>query len=175
MIDDAAVVSEGGGWPWYAVRVKSRFEQAVSLALRGKGYEEFLPLYRAQREWSDRVKVVELPLFAGYVFCRLDITKRLAVLQTPGVVKFVSLGPEPTAIETSEVEAIRAVLRAGLPVGPWPYLREGQHVEVCQGALKGLRGILLKVKNELRLVVSVNMLQRSVAVEVDRESVRPVL
>jgi len=175
MNEDLARDEPANGQPWYAIRVKSRFEKVVSEVLRGKGYEEFLPLYSSSREWSDRVKVVQLPLFAGYVFLRLDITQRLPVLQTPGVVSFVSMGADPATIEPEEIEAIRRILQTGLPVGPWPYLREGQEVEVDRGALKGLRGILLKVKNSHRLVVSVNMLQRSVAVEVDRDAVRPVL
>jgi transcription antitermination factor NusG len=160
---------------WYALTVRPRYEKAVADALEGKGYEQFLPLYASRREWSDRVKTVHLPLFAGYVFLRLDITRRLPVLKTPGVVSFVSLGPEPTPIDAPEIESIRSLVRSGVPVGPWPYLKEGQEVEVTRGALKGVRGILLKVKSQLRLVISVNLLQRSVAVEVDRDDVRPIL
>ena len=160
---------------WYALRVRSKFEKTVAESLRGKGYESFLPLYAARRTWSDRVKVVELPLFTGYVFCKLDIGVRLPVLKTPGVVSFVSLGAEPTPVDAAEMDSIREIVRAGLPVGPWPYLREGQRVEVARGPLKGLRGILLTVKNERRLVVSIELLQRSVAVEVDREDLRPML
>ncbi|MBI5280241.1 MAG: UpxY family transcription antiterminator [Candidatus Solibacter usitatus] len=160
---------------WYALRVKSKHEKAVAESLRGKGYEAFVPMYASRRAWSDRVKVVELPLFSGYVFCRLDIGARLPVLKTPGVVSFVSLGAQPTPIEAQEMEAIQEIVRAGLRVGPWPYLREGQRVEVTQGALKGFKGILLAVKNERRLVVSIDLLQRSVAVEVGREDLRPVL
>jgi transcription antitermination factor NusG len=140
-----------------------------------KGYTEFVPLYASQRAWSDRRKTVHLPLFSGYVFLQLDIRDRLPVLKTPGVVSFVSLGPEPTPINEREIAGIRSLVESGVPVGPWPYLREGQTVEVEHGALKGLRGILLKFKSEYRLVVSVHLLQRSVAVEVDREAVRPLL
>lgn len=161
--------------PWYAVQVKPRAEKAVAAALRGKGYSEFLPLYASERAWSDRIKTVQLPLFAGYVFVQLEIHNRLPVLKTQGVVSFVSLGSEPTPIDAREMEGIRSLVKSGLAVGPWPYLREGQKVEVERGALKGLRGILMKIKNECRLVVSVHLLQRSVAVEVDREAVRPLL
>lgn len=160
---------------WYAVQVKPRSEKVVSAALRLKGYTEFVPLYASQRSWSDRIKTVHLPLFPGYVFLQLDIRHRLPVLKTPGVVSFVSLGAEPSPIETREVDDIRSLVRAGLPLGPWPYLREGQAVEVERGALRGLRGLLLKIKNEYRLVVSVHLLQRSVAVEVDRDAIRPLL
>ncbi len=160
---------------WYAVSVKPRAEKAVAETLLRKGYDSFLPLYASRREWSDRVKTIQAPLFAGYVFLRLDITRRLPVLKTPGVVSFVSLGPEPTPIETPEIEGIRRLLQAGLPVGPWPYLREGQQVEVARGVLKGVRGILLKMKTQFRLVLSVNLLQRSVVVEVDRDDVQPIL
>ncbi|MBI4891217.1 MAG: UpxY family transcription antiterminator [Acidobacteria bacterium] len=160
---------------WYAVTVKPRAEKAVAEALQKKGYESFLPLYASQREWSDRIKTIHMPLFSGYVFLHLDITRRLPVLKTPGVVSFVSLGAEPTPIETSEIESIRLLMHTGLPVGPWPYLRAGQEVEVTRGALKGIRGILLKVKAQLRLVLSLSLLQRSVVVEVDRDDVRPIL
>lgn len=175
MNEELSQAFESQGLPWYAVQVKPRAEKAVSAALRVKGYEEFLPLYACERAWSDRIKTVQLPLFAGYVFVRLDIHNRLPVLKTPGVVSFVSLGAEPTPVDGRELEGIRSLVKSGLAVGPWPYLREGQQVEVERGALKGLRGILLKIKNECRLVVSVHLLQRSVAVEMDRESVRPIL
>lgn len=175
MIEQTSQPHETNPLPWYAVQVKPRAEKAVAKVLRLKGYSEFLPLYSTSHAWSDRLKTVHLPLFPGYVFLQLEIQRRLPVLKTPGVLSFVSLGSEPTPIDNAEVESIRSLVGAGLPVGPWPYLREGQRVEVQHGALKGLRGILLKVKSEYRLVLSIELLQRSVAVEVDREAVRPLL
>ena len=164
----------GGLSPWVGVRVRSRCEKMAADSLRGKGYEVFLPLYRARRQWSDRVKVIEQPLFPGYLFCRLDVTARAPVVETPGVVSFVSFGRTPAAVDEQVIRNIQEIIRSGLPMGPWPYLREGQRVEVSQGPLKGLRGILTRLKNEFRVVVSVTLLQRSVAVEVDREIVRPL-
>lgn len=169
MVEQSAPV-----FPWYALRVKSKFEKVVSVNLRAKGYDEFLPFYLSRRTWSDRTKIIELPLFAGYVFCRLDIRQRLPILQTPGVLHFVSINREPVPIDESEVAAIQQVVKHGAGTAPWPYIREGQKVIVTQGPMKDLTGILLRIKNDFRLVVSVTMLQRSVAVEIDREIVQPV-
>lgn len=160
--------------PWYAIRTKSKFEKAVSVNLRAKGYEEFLPCYRSRRAWSDRTKIVELPLFAGYLFCRLDINHRLPILQTPGVAYLVSADKGPVTIPDHEIEAIQKIVRHGAGTAPWPYIKEGQKVAISEGPMKDLTGILLRIKNDFRLVVSVTMLQRSVAVEIDRDIIRPL-
>jgi transcription antitermination factor NusG len=137
--------------------------------LAAKGYDPYLPTYRVRRRWSDRVVVSELPVFPGYVFCRFDVKKRLPILTTPGVVSLVGFGTEPAAISDSEIEAIQTVLASGLTAAPHPFLKEGQRIRVKSGALQGLEGILLKQKTEWRMVISVIMLQRSIAVEIDRE------
>ena len=160
--------------PWYAIRVKSKFEAIASAGLTGKGYEPFLPIYRARRRWSDRVKELNLPLFPGYVFCRFDAGTRLPILTTPGVMSVVSYGREPVVIDEAEIAAVRAIIASGLPAVPWPFLREGHRVLIEEGPLTGVEGIILSVKKELRLIVSVTMLQRSVGVEIDRAWVRPV-
>lgn len=160
--------------PWYALRVRPRFEKAVFRNLCGKGLTAFLPLYQERRRWSDRVKLVELPLFPGYVFASLDIHDRLPVLQTPGVLHFVSFDGEPAPVDPGEIRALEAAARSGAPMVPWPYLREGQRVLVARGPLRGLTGILLKVRDQFRLIISVTLLMRSVAVEIDREAVRPL-
>jgi transcription antitermination factor NusG len=159
-------------FPWYAIRTKSNREKIAALVLDSKGYAPYLPLYRSRRQWSDRIVEVEEPLFAGYVFCRFDPKQRLPIITTPAVVSVVSYGNEPAEILEAEIEAIRTVLRSGLPARPCPFLREGQGVEIKQGPLNGIEGILLKRKNESLLVISVTMLQRSVLVEIDQESVR---
>jgi transcription antitermination factor NusG len=159
---------------WYAIRVKSNREKVVSSSLEGKGYESFLPLYRARRQWSDRAAEIQVPLFSGYVFCRLDAAHRLPVLTTPGVVLFVGFGKEPTAVEDSEIEALRTIVRNGVPAAPWPFLAAGQRIRIERGPLKDAEGLLVEVKSHYRLIVSVTLLQRSVAVEVDRDCVRPV-
>ena len=160
--------------PWYALRVKSKFEAVAAAGLSGKGYEPFLPLYKAKRRWSDRVKELDLPLFPGYVFCRFDALTRLPILTTPGVLAVVGYGREPVALDESEIAAVQAIIASGLPAMPWPFLRTGNAVLIEQGPLSGLEGIVLSLKKECRLIVSVTMLQRSVGVEIDREWVRPI-
>jgi len=154
--------------PWYGIRTKSNHERVAAAVLQNKGYENFLPDRRRQR-WSDRIVETDRPLFPGYVFCRFDARKRLPIVSTPGVVSVVGFGNEPAPVFDSEIDAVRAVLRSGLAAEPCPFLREGQRIRVRRGSLEGLEGILLKKKSDWRIVVSVAMLQRSVAVEIDRE------
>lgn len=159
---------------WYAIRVKSNRENMVATALEGKGVTPFLPTYVVRKQWSDRVVESQVALFKGYVFCHLDVTERLPVLTIPGVVEFVGVGKTPEAIEDAEIEALQTIMRNGLPAAPWPFLEAGQKVRIERGPLKDVEGLLIEVKNRFRLVVSVNLLQRSVAVEVDRDSVTPL-
>ena len=159
---------------WFALRVKSNFEKSVATIVRNKGFEEFLPLYHRRRRWSDRVKSVELPLFPGYVFCRVDPTFRLPILTIPGALHFIGIGKELAAIEESEIAAIRTAVKSGLRTEPWAYLNVGQHVRLEDGPLAGLEGILIETRKEFRVVVSVSLLQRSVAVEIEREWVAPI-
>lgn len=164
----------GDGQDWFAVRVRSNHERLVSLYLREIGYEEYSPTYRAERQWSDRIKVIDQPLFPGYVFCRLDPNDRLPLLKAPGVVGLVGVGKVPAPIPAVEVERVKRMVNSGLLVTPWPYLQVGQQVLIERGPLAGLEGILERVKNRLRIVVSVTLLQRAVAAEIDRAWVRPV-
>ena len=159
---------------WYAVRVKSHREKTVAASLDNRGYECFLPVYRVRRRWSDRVMDVELPLFEGYVFCRLDPRARLPVLTIPGVVLFVGFGHLPARLDDAEIANLQTIASACRPAAPWPFLRNGQRVRIEQGPLNDLEGLLIEVKNRFRLVVSVTLLQRSVAVEVDRDSISPL-
>jgi transcription antitermination factor NusG len=142
--------------------------------LLDKGYEGFLPLYRCKRRWSDRIKELELPLFSGYMFCRLDITRRLPVLVTPGVIRFVGIGRTPIPVDEAEISAILRIVTAGFQAQPHPYLQVGQRVRIDRGKLSGVEGILLAMKKSARLVISVSLLQRSVAVEIDEASVSPL-
>lgn len=159
---------------WYAIRVRPRFERAVSTALSGKGYEQYLPLYHSRRKWSDRAKDLELPLFPGYLFSRFDAQVRLPVLTTPGVISIVGTGKTPVAIPDQEIEAIQTMVTSGLILQPWPQLVVGSRVVIEHGPLKGLEGVALDVKKKYKLFVSVPLLQRSVSVEIDREWVRPL-
>jgi transcription antitermination factor NusG len=160
---------------WYALRVKSNREKLIAQALHQKGFEHFLPLYRTQRKWSDRVKDLELPLFSGYVFCRMDPAYRLPVLTIPGAISFIGIGNTPIPIEEGEITALQTIVRTGVPVLPWPFLKVGQRVRMERGPLRGIEGVVTDLKDSLRLVVSVGLLQRSVAVEIDRDSIAPVL
>lgn len=154
--------------PWFALRTKPRWEKIAAEILHNKGYDEFLPLYKSGRRWSDRYKELELPLFPGYLFCRLNSDARAPVLTTPGVLSFVGIRRIPLPVEDSEIEAVRTIIASGLAVEPWPFLQVGSRVRIEYGALKGLEGILLRLKSRCRLVVSVTLLQRSVSVEIDR-------
>ena len=159
---------------WYALRIQCRLSSLASATLRGKGYEEFLPLYHARRRWSDRVKQVELPLFPGYLFCQFDVNDRLPILTTPGVIGIVGAGKTPVPVDLDEIEAVRAILRSGLAAQPWPSLAVGSKVYIERGPLAGLEGIITNTDKVYRLIVSVSLLQRSVAVEIDREWARPI-
>jgi len=158
---------------WYALHVKSKCERVVAEAATYKGYESYLPLYRSRRRWSDRYQDVDLPLFPGYVFSRFNVEERLPLLIIPGVVQVVGLGKIPLPIEKSEIEAVRRLVASGLSVQPWPFLSVGHRVRLEEGPLRGVSGIVTAFKGALQLVVSVTMLQRSVAVAVDRRWVRP--
>ena len=153
--------------PWFALQVRSRHEMGIALALRGKGYESFLPTYRCRKNWSDRVKEVESPLFPGYLFCQFDSQDRLPILTTPGIIQIVGYNRQPIPIELSEISAIQTLVASGVPNQPWPYLQVGDKVRIDSGPLRGLEGLLVEFKGNRRLVLSVTLLQRSVAVEME--------
>jgi transcription antitermination factor NusG len=160
--------------PWFAIRVKSNYEKPVSTTLRGKGFEEFVPMYRARRQWSDRIKTVDLPLFPGYLFCRLDLSKRLPLLTTPGFLYVVGKGRTPEPVDENEISAIQRVVSSGLPLAPWPSLAVGQKVRLERGPLRGVEGVVSKIAGEHRIYVNASLLQRSVCVQVDPDWVRTV-
>jgi transcription antitermination factor NusG len=162
-----------GSLSWFAIRTKPRHEKAVAMALSGKGYEHLLPLYTSRRLWSDHRRTT-LPLFSGYVFCRFDIEDRLPVLVTPGVFAIIGAGRTPIPLDDSEIVALQAVINGGVAAQPWPFIQVGQRVRITRGALEGVEGLLLGCKSGDRLVLSVSLLQRSVAVQVDREYVQAV-
>ena len=144
-------------------------------ALEGKGFETFLPAYKSRRRWSDRIKELELPLFAGYLFCRMSLEeRRLPVLTTPGVRQIVGTAGTPTAVPECEIDAVRAIVASGLAARPWPFVEVGDRVRLRGGSLDGVEGILVATKTHHRLVVSVEILRRSVAVEIDQAWVEAV-
>jgi len=159
--------------PWYAIWVRSRHEKIVANSLTCKGYEMFLPMYNSLRRASGPASA-QLPLLPGYVFCRFEVNRPLQILTTPGVVSIVSAGVSPLPVAEQEIAALRSVIASGLRAQPWPYLTEGQRVRIGAGPLRNLEGVLVKMKNECTLVISVTLLRRSVGVEIARELVEPV-
>jgi transcription antitermination factor NusG len=161
-------------YPWFAVRVRSNHERITAAHLRERGYEEFSPSWKTERRWSDRTKEIDQFLFPGYVFCRLNPSDRLPVLTAPGVVDLVGFGKIPAPVPDHEIENVRRMVQSGLFVMPWPFLELGHRVLIERGPLAGVEGILDEVKGKCRLVVSVQLLQRSVSAEVDRDWIRPL-
>ncbi len=155
-------------WPWFAIVARTGREKNASLLLENAGYECYLPVVKFTRQWSDRVKDVEVPLFPGYLFCRMNPHNRLPVLMTPGVIQIVGVGKTPIPVEEQEVEALQRVGKSAISMMPWPYLQVGHIASIKEGPLKGLTGIVIKIKSGMRLVLSISLLQRSVAVEIDR-------
>ena len=159
---------------WYALRTKSRHEKVAEEYLKGRGVEVFLPRYKSRRLWSDRVKIIDLPLFDGYLFCKLGAEHALVARAAPGVLYIVSYGDVPAAVPEAEIDAVRRVLAKGLVASPTPYLREGMRVRIRGAEFEGVEGRLEKVKSQSRLVLSIHLLQRSVAFEVGPEMVEVV-
>lgn len=166
--------AESRSFPWYAVKVRVSGELKVKQALERKGYEIFLPTHRECRWYSDRIKKVDAALFPGYLFCRLDIDHRLPLLTTSGVESIVSVCGHPEPIEEAEIAAVQRVAGSKASAIPWPYLQTGDTVTIEFGSLAGLTGILVRSRGSEQLVLSVHLLQRSIAVEIDRTWIRPL-
>jgi transcription antitermination factor NusG len=156
---------------WFALQIRSRWEGTTAGLLRAKGLETLLPTYTTKRRWSDRFKVVESPLFPGYVFCRFDVHNRLPVLITPGVISVVGRGKTPVAVDDAEILSIQTALGSGLHIEPWPYVEIGERVRINDDVLDGMEGILTSFKGSQRVVISVTLLRRSVALEIDRSRI----
>ena len=160
---------------WYAVQTRSRFEKVVRADFAGRGIEHYLATFEDVHQWKDRKKVVELPLFSGYIFVRLEDTEaaRLQVLRTNGVVRILGSSGVIEPIPDREIDAIRQLLSSGKRCYSHPFIREGAWVRVRRGPLAGIEGRLVRVKNQTRLVLSVELLSQSVATEVDAWDVQP--
>lgn len=152
---------------WFAVYTRHRHEKAVAQFIMGRGVRVFLPLYKTVHRWKDRMKDLSLPLFPNYVFVLTEIDQRVAVLSTPGVYDFVRLSGVPAPIPAEEIDAVRCAVERGLNVEPHPLLQSGDRVRVKSGPLEGLEGILVRKKNFYRLVLSVELLMKSISVEVE--------
>jgi transcription antitermination factor NusG len=159
---------------WYAAQTCANHEKRVQEQLRLRTVDAYLPVYASVRRWKDRRVSLELPLFPGYVFVRLALRDRLQVLQTPSVVRIVGFGGSPAALPDHEIETLRQGLAKELRIEPHPYLKVGQRVRVKTGPLQGVEGILVRKKNVSRLVISLDLILRSVAAEIDAAELEPV-
>jgi transcription antitermination factor NusG len=159
---------------WYAVSVRPRHEKLVTRHLQHRGLNCFLPLYRSVRRWRDRRKELDMALFPGYVFVNLNARDRLGVLRAPGVLRFVTFQGQPATVPESEIRALESSLSAGLRPQPHPYLRQGKKVRVKSGPLMDVEGIMVRRKEGFRLVLSVDLVMRSVMLEVDEGDVEPL-
>jgi len=159
---------------WFALQVRTRWENSTAMLLSGKGYQTLLPTYQTRKRWNGKVKQVSAPLFPGYVFCQFDALKRLPILVTPGVISVVGRGRVPFPVNEGEIAAIQTIVASGFQAEPWPYLQVGQKIRIEGDSLSGLQGILIQFKGNNRIIVSVSLLRRSVALEIDRDCVRPL-
>lgn len=156
---------------WYAAYTASRHEKTVAEHLQQRDVECFLPLYETVHRWRNGRHTVQLPLFPSYVFVRMGMRDKLRVLQVPGLVQLVTFQGSPAALPDSEIETLRGALTSGALAHPHRYLNVGSKVEICRGPLQGMRGILLRHQGQFRVVLSVEMIMRSIAVEVDASDV----
>jgi transcription antitermination factor NusG len=160
--------------PWWALYTRHQHEKTVAGMLSAKGFEVFLPLYDSVRRWNDRKMLLSLPLFPCYVFVRGGLNRRLQVVTTPGVHMILSRGEHFATIPDDEIQAIRKSVSGDFRVEPHPFLKCGERVRVTRGSLFGVEGVLIRKKNGFRLVLSVDMLAQSVAVEIDAADVEPL-
>lgn len=156
--------------PWFALQTRPRNEKQVERLLTHKGYECCLPMYRQKRRWSDRITEVELPLFPTYIFCRFNTSAIGRAVSTPGVTCIVGFGGQPAEVAVKEIETLQLLDQSGLLREPWVYLPNGTLVQVEAGPLAGAQGIFCSGEGKRRLVISVSLLQRSVAVQLDENT-----
>ena len=159
---------------WYALEVKPILADSLTTVLCSKGFEVFHPTYVTQRIWCDRTGEVRVSLFRGYLFSRFDLQNRMPVVTTPGVKRVLGIGKQPIPVPEDEISRIRAVVASRLPVQPCADLAAGTNVMVERGPLAGTRGVLLRYGRRCRVVLSVELIQRSVAVEIDEGWIRPI-
>jgi transcription antitermination factor NusG len=162
------------GSAWWALYTRHQHEKVVADMLSAKGFEVFLPLYESVRRWKDRKKLLSLPLFPCYVFVRGGLNRHLQIVTTPGVHMVLYRGEDIAIIPEEEISAIRLAVDGMGGIEPHPFLKCGERVRVTRGTLEGVEGVLVRKKNRYRLVLSVDMLAQSVAVEIDASEVEPV-
>jgi transcription elongation factor/antiterminator RfaH len=152
---------------WYAIQVKGRQEAQVSESLQSKGYETFVPLYKVMRRWSDRNKAVEVPLFPSYIFCRFDPQIKFTIISTPGVTRIIGFGQGPAPVNEDEIMSLKKMAQSGVAIERHAFFHAGQEVEVVSGPLSGIKGVVASNGRKTRLVISVQLIQSSAAVDVD--------
>jgi transcription antitermination factor NusG len=160
---------------WYAVFTSANHEKRVAMQLGQRSVEHFLPLYDSIRRWKDRRMKLQLPLFPGYLFVRIPLCDRLRVVQVPGVARLVGFTGLPCPLPNSEIEAMRTCLDRGVHLEPHRHVQIGRRVRVKSGPLEGLEGLVVRKKNQLRFVISLNLINRSAAVEVEAGDLEPVM
>lgn len=161
---------------WFAVQTRPRHEKKVSLGLGEKGIRSFLPLYTQKRQWSDRLQSVELPLFSQYVFVQIPLTveSRVTVLRTSGVLRFAGAPGRGTPVPDDQIENLRALQVQGVPLAPHEFLKVGKRVRIRGGALNGIEGILTAIRNDRTLVLSVDLIQKSIALRINEFEIERV-
>ncbi|MBZ5489563.1 MAG: UpxY family transcription antiterminator [Acidobacteriia bacterium] len=151
---------------WFAIQVRPRHEFASARILRNKGFEEFVPAYSAKRQWSDRQKQIEVPLFAGYVFCKFHPVKKLPIINTAGVIRVVGTHQGPAAIADQEINAIRKIVESGEQIRPHPYIAVGSRIRIEEGPMAGVEGIFMGEKKGSEMIISIDLLQRSISLQI---------
>jgi transcription antitermination factor NusG len=170
----SALLSSCVEMKWYATYTSANHEKKVRQQLELRRVESFLPLYETVRRWKDRRMRLQLPLFPGYVFARLALPDRLQVLQVPGVVRLVGFNGRPTPLLDEEIEGLKKGLTSSVLAEPHPFLTVGRRVRIKGGPLAGREGVLLRKKGALRVVLSIELILRSVVVDVDEDNIAPV-
>ena len=171
----ASFFSDPMPFGWYAVYTRHQHEKSAAQSLSQKGFEVLLPLYRSENRWSDRRQVVFPPLFPNYVFVQAGLQRRVDVLRSPGVCWFVGNSSGPAFIPADDIQIVRRLAECPTKIEPHPFLKCGSDVRVRRGPLAGLQGTLLRVKNRQRVVVSLELLKKSAAVEVDLDNLEPIM
>jgi transcription antitermination factor NusG len=163
-------ISGGNRLPWFGVQTSLRKEGIVARHLEYKGYQVYLPTYSQTKQWSDRRVRTERALFPGYLFCRFD-PRKPSIVTTPGAVSILGIGGRPQEVPEQEILSIQRMVQSRLPLGPHPYLRAGETIAITKGPLKGVTGVLVRRNDDLQVVVSVTLLQRSIAISLAPEAI----
>ena len=160
---------------WYALHTRSRHEKVARDQLTAKGITNLLPLWHKRSKWKDRIKIVDVPLFNGYIFGYFPLKQKIDVLQSIGVVRIVSFEGKPVPVPEEQIQAVQTMMKQHMHYDPHPFLEEGMRVRVKRGVMAGAEGILITKRQHYRLVISVDLIRQSVAVDIDSADVEPVV